>query len=77
MPSGGASTIFLSCLLGSERALEALSHSLGFLSCLLGSELLAALHRPHDKFLSCLLGSERAILTPLLTQRFSKLPTRQ
>ncbi|WP_409526793.1 hypothetical protein [Pseudomonas aeruginosa] len=52
---------FLSCLYGSEHAVDAGHAGQPFLSCLYGSELRSRRSAPRRDFLSCLYGSERVV----------------
>nr|WP_153604213.1 hypothetical protein [Pseudomonas aeruginosa] len=51
---------FLSCLYGSEHAVDAGHAGQPFLSCLYGSERVATIGLIDHRFLSCLYGSEQA-----------------
>ncbi|HBP1707805.1 TPA: hypothetical protein L5V81_000198 [Pseudomonas aeruginosa] len=51
---------FLSCLYGSEHAVDAGHAGQPFLSCLYGSERVATIGLIDHRFLSCLYGSELA-----------------
>jgi len=70
-------TNFLSCLCGSELALDLAAISGTFLSCLCGSERQLKHRSLCSFFLSCLCGSEHVKRTLDALEAFSKLPVRQ